>query len=383
MAVAQIRVPHVRGYDFGVGVDRLSGSPMNLAVAGTPTPPLHASGATQSFEVSRVSSTHDLQKSLGIDVSASYGCASFGAGVSARFKFAESTEVHSSSLFMAVTATVHLADLSLNLCKLTSEAALMVDRPEIFESRYGNMFARACSRGGLFVGVLHLETFSEEEATSIESDLKGSYGLFSADASVKFKKVCADRKVSVYCRLYSEGGPKLQIHDPTDPAELLQTANAWMAAVNADPDRQAVPYEWTMSPISIAEGPLPLNQADIENAQDILLVCAQTRSSLLDSLNQLSWMHDHADKYDWEGAPSPDHFGQVIAAIQTDLSTIGSCASAAIDHPKSAVMPSIYASSHGGSYPVATPPAVLPIAKPPQQQSLGDVGPYSGSWVGV
>src|SRR6266545_4623208 len=114
VAMQQIRVPHVRGYDFGVGADRLSGSAMNQVVKPTPSEPMLAGGGTQSFDVSRVSSTRDLQQRLGIDLEASYGCASFGAGASGRFSYMQTSEVHSSSLFMTVAATMHHADLSID-----------------------------------------------------------------------------------------------------------------------------------------------------------------------------------------------------------------------------------------------------------------------------
>jgi hypothetical protein len=85
----EIVLPHLDAYNFGIGLDRLSGMAMNQVVNPVPIPPLQASGASGAFEVARISSTHDLQQKLGIDVNASYGCASFGAGVSARFGFTQ------------------------------------------------------------------------------------------------------------------------------------------------------------------------------------------------------------------------------------------------------------------------------------------------------
>src|SRR5262245_39755795 len=120
MALQEIRVPHLDTYNYGVGVDRLSGTAMNQAVTPTISPPIDAQGAGQTFEVARVSSTHDLQQKLGVDVDASYGCASFGAGVSARFKFSQESQIHSASLFMTVTRTIHLADVSIPECVLTT-----------------------------------------------------------------------------------------------------------------------------------------------------------------------------------------------------------------------------------------------------------------------
>src|SRR5215472_1472155 len=101
MPLQEILLPDKGNYDYGIGVDRLSGMAMNLVVNPTQSPPRGAGGGDQTFTVTRVSSTHDLQENLGIDVNASYGCASFGAGISARFKFSQDSKIHSASLFMS------------------------------------------------------------------------------------------------------------------------------------------------------------------------------------------------------------------------------------------------------------------------------------------
>jgi hypothetical protein len=266
MVMQQLTLPHRTSYNFGVGIDRFTGTALNLAVEPTISTPA-GGGANQSFQVTRVSSTKDLQQQLGIDAEASYGCGSFGLGVSARFGFAEHSEVHSSSLFMAVTATAQLAEVTIDECVLRPAAAQLTDNPDAFAQRYGDMFARSCRRGGLFVGILRIETFDSAEATSIEAELEGSYGLFSAEVSVKFQKVMEEHQVNIYCSLYAEGGPALQLHDPKNAGELLTQANTWLAAMQADPDRYSVPYEWVLAPITIADGPLPLNAAERDNAQ--------------------------------------------------------------------------------------------------------------------
>jgi hypothetical protein len=360
MALQQITVPHLATYSFGVGVDRLSGTAMNLAVNPTPQPPV-VSGANQGFEVSRISSTSDLQEKLGIDVDASYGCAAFGTGISARFSFARESDVHSASLFLAVTADVHLADLSIAECTLTAAASSVVDRPDIFSGTYGDMFARACRTGGFFVGLIRVETFDDAEATSIEAQLHGSYGAFDATATGKFKEITTEHNVNVYCKLYAEGGPPLQLSDPGDPALLLQAANTWMAAMQADPTQYARPYEWTLAPLSIAEGPLPLNQAQIEGAQDVLKFCADQRVALDDQLNLLTWWIQHPDRYDWSGAPNLlQEATQAASGTQIDLDTVTQCASAAMDDPATALMPAAYAAGKGIAYPAGQMPTALP-----------------------
>ncbi|WP_367325630.1 hypothetical protein [Streptomyces sp. HUAS ZL42] len=362
MTQQQLDVPHKAAYNFGVGVDVLSGTVMNLAVTPTTTTVIEATGADHFFKVARVTTTEDLQTKLGIGVDASYGA--FGAGVSGRFAFTQQASVHSASLFMTITATVHQADLSIQECVLTPNAAGVADRPDLFKQRYGEMFARACRRGGLFVGLMQVETFDESEATSIEGELRGSYGFFSASATTAFKQVTERHNSRIYCTVYSEGGPAIQLERPDDPTLLLAAANKWMQAMQDDPARYSRPYQWTLSPLSIAEGPLPPNEADIAHAQDVLKLCADQRLALMDQYNLLDWWAKHPDHYEWARSFTPAQANQAAADTQRDLDTVAECASAAIDHPKDAVRPAEYAAAQGRTYPLATLPAVYPKPKP-------------------
>jgi hypothetical protein len=373
MALHEVRVPHLDTYNFGVGIDRLSGMAMNQVVNATQSPPLEAGGASQSFEVSRVSSTHDLEEKLGIDVNASYGCASFGAGVSARFSFAQNSEVHSASLFMTISASVHFADLSIADCVLTPTAAQVVDRQDIFTGRYGDMFARACKRGGLFVGVMKVETFDETESTKIEAELRGSYGMFSADAATNFGQITSNHNASVYCKVYTEGGPALQIDDPNNPVQLVAAVKLWLQKMYEQPEKYSQPYQWTLSPVTIAEGPMPPNQADIEHAQDVLKFCAEERATLLDQLHLLNWWSRHQDHYDWTGGVLPlvewqKGIVDAAKATEIDLDTVARCASAAINSPMHALMPTEYAvaQSPPKTYPSSLPLPIGPKALPGQ-----------------
>jgi hypothetical protein len=371
VALQNIVVPHIRAYDFGVGVDRLSGAALDQVVKPTPSPPTQASGATHSFDVSRISSTSDLQQKLGIDIEASAGCAAFGASASGRFGYMQQSAVHSSTLFITITATIKLADLSIDESVLTDPAAQVAHDTELFATRYGDMFCRACSRGGLFVGVMRVETFDSTEANSIEAELKGSYGFFSADAKTNFSSVTAQHNVNVFCTIYSEGGTAPQIHDPTDPTELLEHANQWITAMQQDPDHNSVPYEWTLSPVAIAEGPPPLNAAQIEHAQDVLQACAQERIALLDEFSTFSWYRDHAEKYDWTTtAVTQDAVAAAAKTAQVDLDLVARCASAAIDDAAQAVMPATFAAAQNPPVPYRASPPPSPLPGPKSQNQI-------------
>lgn len=364
MPVPELVLPNKPGFDFGIGLQHLSGMLMNQAVIPTPTPPMIAGGADHSFKVSRITSSQDLQQSLGIDVDASYGCAAFGAGASARFQFSQNQHVHSESLFMMLTATVQQADQSIDHAVLTDEAQQVRanDSPAVFAQHYGDVFARTCTSGGIFVGVLRVETFSEESVAHIESELHGSYGGFSADAKVKFEQAVRSANASAYFEIYSEGGPALHVNDPTDPGEMLDLANEWMAAMSSDPEANSRPYQWTFSPLSIAEGPPPPNDADMEHARDVLRNCARQRNALLDLVNKYAWITLKQSNYDWANAAPVAEFVAAFNAAETALDVVAAAASNAMDHPGAAQNP---------HYDPIVEPSPMPVARGPAAAGPG------------
>ena len=323
-----------------------------------------ASGATVQFEVQRIRTTRDLEQALDISVDSSYGSALFGAGVQARFRFAKSVQVQTSSLFMLVTAVIKLAFLSIDDPQLTDDAASLVDRPDIFNQRFGDTFVRGMLMGGLFVGVIQIETQNATDTESISSELSGTYGFFSADAKVKFEKVQSKYNASSFVKMYHEGGPvDLAIKDTTDPNELLQNANAFLKSFSDTPQAVSVAYQVTVAPIAIARGPLPPNEADIEHAQDVLTFCAKRRSVLLDQLNGLQYIVDNPGRFDFSNGAKIEAIQQTLADTQIDVDLIAQCAGAAINHPGEAALPVDFATAKGSIFPKAVIPSPKPVSK--------------------
>jgi len=363
MPLHQITVPYTPGYDFGVGADLASGSPMAKVVDGAATTVQQAGGSVVNFEVQRIHSTSELEQTLGIDVEASYGCASFGAGISARFNYAKNSKVQSSSLFMTVTARIDLAFLSINDPSLTSDAAELIERPDIFAVRFGNMFVRGISRGGVFVGVLRVDTKSAEESQDISSKLQGSYGAFSADAQVKFKSLAKEHQSEVFLQMHHEGGrADLKITDPTDPLQLLNNANLFLQSFQDSPDQVAIPYAATLDPVTIARGPLPPNAADIEHAQDVIIFCARRRSVLLGQLNLLQFITDNSSKYDWSGVDAAT-VRAAVQSTQADIDFIAHCASRAMNDPAGALLPAVLSAQEGTAFGQTVLPDPMPHPK--------------------
>lgn len=379
MAITQKVVPWQVGYNYGVGVDFVSGSPMSLVVTGEQKSP--GAGGTGMFSVTQIKSTSDLEQQLGIDVSASYGSAAFGAGVAARFNFAKNSAVQTSSLFMAVTATVQLDFPSIDAPALTADAASLVPRQDVFSQRYGNVFVRAVRRGGLFVGVMQIETKHTNDANDISTSLQGSYGLFSGSATGKFKSVVDQYSASVNVSIYHEGGPlELKIDNPADPMELLNAVNDFLKAFQTTPDSVATPYQVTLAPITIAAGPLPPNAAQLEHAEDVLCFCARQRSALLDQMNLMQYFASNPGKFDLPKNTDASTFQKIATDTSSDLDVIAQCASAAIDDPDNAIFPADYAKSRGITFPKAVMPDPLPTLKlaPPPPPPLVTVPDWGG-----
>ena len=256
-----------------------------------------AGAATVLFEVSRIQTTHDLERKLNVDVNASYNAGLF-ANVSARVDFAQSAQIHTNSLFMVITATVQLGHDSIDDPQLTPDAAALVDNPEAFRLRFGDMFVRGIDRGGLFMAVLKLETSDSHTSESIETELKGAYGLFSGDAKTKFEQLQSDFHSDLTIRILHEGGPTGLVPDTLDnPALLFDISKTWLKSFADNPDGNAVPFAITLAPIAIAKGPLPLNAADAEHAQDVLRICANQRTATMDNMNLMNAIIQSPQRY--------------------------------------------------------------------------------------
>lgn len=261
------------------------------------------------------------------------------------------------------------------------DARTLVDRPDVFAMRYGNVFVRGIGRGGLFAGWLRVETGSSQQSEEIAAELQGSYGLFSADAKTKFESLQKKYRASAYLDLYHEGGPvDLRISDFTNPLELLENANRFLESFNTDAAGVARPYFATLAPLTIAQGPLPPNSADLEHAQDVLVACSKARSRLLDKINLLEYILDNAGKFQFANGTDRTSFQKTVQDFQADLDLVAACASAAIRSPAAALMPATYAEKIGSVYPRATLPENLPL---PQGAKMVMVPDFSacGSWI--
>ncbi|MER8580641.1 hypothetical protein NKG95_18325 [Mesorhizobium sp. M1423] len=336
--LTQVTVPYSPGYDYGKGVDLATGSPMGHVVDGAFSGVDDAMGSISSFDIRRIHTTAELEKSLSINVEASGGCGCFSA--SGRFDFAQSSKIQSSSLFLLISAKVTLPFHGIDEPKLSGSAAAISSNPELFQSRYGNMFVNGVGRGGMFLAVLQMDTASSEEAQAVSMELSGSYGLFSADAKMKMESMQRHFHEDVRTTVYHEGGPiNLIMGDVTDPSQMYGLLQQWLNAFQTDPNANAVPYFVTLAPISIADGPIPPNAAQVRQAQDVLVECAKERSSRLDQMNLMDFITLNPGKFTFTAPTTLEMVQEAFRGFQVDIDIIAQAAAAAINDPKTACLP--------------------------------------------
>jgi hypothetical protein len=354
----QVEIPYQKNYDFGVGVDLATGSPMGKVVNGEITAVDGSAGATTSFEISRIQSTEDLERTLGISVEASGGCGCFSA--SGRFDFAKRSKIQTSSLFMAINAKVELANRSIDDPTLAPLAAA-ISSTDAFATRFGNMFVRGIGRGGLFIAVMQINTSNSDESESISAELGGSYGLFSAKAKTKFEDVQKKYHSDIHIAVYHEGGPiDISMDDLTDANQLYVMLQKWLKSFQDDPNANAKPYTVTLAPIAIANGPIPANAADIQHAQDVLMFCARERSGIIDGLNLMEFISQNPSRYDFAAPTTLSDIVRSFNGYQADLDLVAKAASFAIDNVKEAMTPADFAKLRGISFPQGVPPTPMP-----------------------
>lgn len=331
MALRQITVPLISGYDIGVGVDYATGDRRGLAVKQEASTTTGSEGTSGMLRVQRITSTSDLLEQFGVHVEASYG-AFFGPNISARFDLGSRASVNTFQLFMAVTGQLEFSTLSIDDPQLTPQAAQLRDsNPQLFAERYGDMFVSALSRGGFIYAFMRIDTKSESEAEDVAGAVSGSYALFKGEADTAFHKQLSRYAGQMAIDLRHEGGPaNTTVANKTDPLDLYQTVAAWFNALQNDKSL-AVAYDATLSPLSIAGGGTPPNAAALQSLSDLLVNASRLRNTALDGAGQMNHILDRPAEF-------IDLNAQRVAAVRlnlnnylNDIQVIGATASRAIN----------------------------------------------------
>jgi N-acetylneuraminic acid mutarotase len=327
-----ITVPYRDGYDYGVGVDTPSSDVRNVAVTGNKSEIPDAGGSIVTFDMREVSTVSELNDVMGISASANGGVGLFSA--SARFNFSKNRQVNDSSVFLIVTVQVTDPFRQIKAPGISDTATTLLTNGQTqkFQDEFGDMFVRGLVTGGMFFGVIEVQTHESDERTKVSASLKASYGAFSADGSFddNFHQTLKSHQTTVRC--YIEGGKTTPI--PTQVDTMISFATQWPDTVKSN----AVPYSAILDTYSILPLPAEPNFIDMQHQRDVLVQCSILRDQDLQVLNNINYILSNPDQF-----VNPETFplGQTRDDLNADLNTIAVAASNALDHPKAAALPQL------------------------------------------
>jgi hypothetical protein len=151
---------------------------------------------------------------------------------------------------------------------------------------------------------------------------------------------------------------------------MFEISKTWLKSLADNPDANSVPFAVTLAPIVIAKGPLPINAADAEHAQDVLGVCAKQRAAAMDDMNLMNAIIQSPQRYKFTPPVTMADIRAAAAGYQEDLELIAAAATAAMNHPASARMPAAFAAEAKKPFPQGIPPTPMPEI---EQGQIGDL----------
>lgn len=351
--VTSVEIPFVNGMDFGTGVDTPSGSALNVAVVGTPSTVPGFDGSTTTFRMERVESFEDLLTSLGVSAQASASYGLFSA--SARFNYAKSCAVHSSSVFLVVSVRVTAAFSSIRQPDIRPAASDLLANGDTdrFREQFGDMFVRGILGGGQFFATIEVRTRSETDKEDVSAGLRASYAAFGGSGTFdqNFEQTVSTHQTKVTC--FIDGGRDLPI--PVSIDTMTTRAVNFPAEVKG----HAVPYFALLNSYAVLPLPKPPNFATLQHQKDVLTQCSMLRNQRIQWLNEIS--HILANPAQFEDSAKFE-LSRLQNDVSADLNSIATAASRALDEPKNAALPvDLRVASPQFPHRVATAPGTAAI----------------------
>jgi hypothetical protein len=235
------------GTDIGRGFDLLKGQAssriplVNRAHAKLP------GGQQVEFQLTKISSSLEMDQALGVDVSASGSFLVWSA--SAKASYLKEKKMNKYNLYYMIKVDVINPDDILSADPtLTVEAKnLLADASKLtqFHQAYGTHFVYGLVTGGQYFGIIEIETTSESNREEVEAKLSaGGLGWdFRANFSNKLKEVAQKNSLKIHEIIV--GGSGMQPSANID--QMLAKAQNFPANVRTNP----VPVKVILSPYTV------------------------------------------------------------------------------------------------------------------------------------
>ena len=257
-----------------------------------------AGGQQVFYDAKVVSSSLSFTEQLNVSASASLRYGISGSG-SAKTSFLSSFQQNSFTVYVVVQVIVTNAQKLLDLSKarLKLEAAeLFVSDPQAFAQQYGDSFIYGLTTGGVFLGVLEMESSSAAEFKQIQASLSGkaNYGLISGSAQANFGQALQSITSSYQSKatILRQGGSGAL--NETTPEQLIKDALAFPEKVAGD---KGFPYEVSLISYNNIPHPPSPSALDVSNQATILERLGDLRRKFLKYQNDLMFALEHQDQF--------------------------------------------------------------------------------------
>lgn len=286
--------------DIGGGFDFIDRSVKKSAIM--PFTPVYVSDGGQDIQytLKYVESSEDFSEALEIEADGSYD--GIVNSFSARSKFMGQSDVNTYSMNFIVRVKVINGTKRIPTSSyfLSQEAKdnLAKDNDPLkteFHKSFGDRYVSAITTGGEYVGIISIETSSIHDKMQVESEIKASGISWSANSKFKdaVERISKSHKVEV--QNYIRGGRGIEV--PENVSKMIELANKFPALVLND----GVLLKVELSPYTDF----------IEYTGSFEALPSETRFALQD-LNQiyvdylvfknnLKYMRDHKNNYEWTG----------------------------------------------------------------------------------
>jgi hypothetical protein len=289
-------VQGIRDYEeqhkIGAGYDTVSGDRRGDCVANSALEEPDFKGQVVNFEMTSITSSDSLRKSLNISASAS-----LKSGVhkgSAKTNFFQSTSVDSYSTYVLVSAKVQNQSKEMRGVKLTQDAwdALALS-PERFTQMCGDEFVSGYVTGGEYYAIVRISSSSEAEKKKVDAKIKYKNRAFKGQLELKahIEELSKEHKVEILS--FKRGGNGEQI--AIDPETVVEQAVTLPALVAGD---KAYIYETLFQKYTNLT--LPPEKSPIDKAlqQEVIEQLAVERASHMDILSDVQFIESNPEQFE-------------------------------------------------------------------------------------
>lgn len=162
-------------------------------------------GPRVSYSLRVIENSTDLRKYLGISATASLKAAL--GHIEGKAAFSNRLNINQYSLYaLAVTKVINSQTLLRDVTLKKDASDLWVADIEQFRKRCGDQFITGFQDGGEFIGMISIQTTSEEQKRRIGTAISGSYGIFSASGSLDESTLTAAMDYNQAVQIHRHGG---------------------------------------------------------------------------------------------------------------------------------------------------------------------------------